>query len=82
VTGRGPAASFVTRDDGGGLFAALGAVDGDGVGVGEFIEFGEVVVHRLVFVGEHGEGLLLQGQAGDDPDGIQTMISVLAVSLS
>ena len=23
----------------------------------------------LVFVGEHGEGLLLQGQAGDDPDG-------------
>jgi hypothetical protein len=46
----------------------LGAVDGDGVGVGEFIEFAEVIVHRLVVVGDHGEGLLLlQGQAGDDP---------------
>jgi len=36
-------------------------VDGDGVGVGELIEFGEVVVHLLVFVGQHGEGLLGQG---------------------
>ena len=47
------------RDDHGGVFAALGAVDGDGVGVGEFVEFGEVVVDVFVFVGEHGEGLLL-----------------------
>ena len=47
------------RDDHGGVFAALGAVDGDRVGVGEFVEFGEVVVDVLVFVGEHGEGLLL-----------------------
>src|ERR1019366_4382812 len=47
-------------DDDGGGFAALGAVDGDGVGVGEFIEFGEVVVDWLVFVGEYGEGLLLE----------------------
>ena len=57
------------RDDHGGVFAALGAVDGDRVGVGEFVEFGEVVVDVLVFVGEHGEGLLLEGQAGDGSDG-------------
>jgi hypothetical protein len=44
-------------------------VDGDGAGVGELIELGEVVVHRLVFVGAYGEGLLLQGQAGDESDG-------------
>ncbi len=30
--------------------------------MGELIELGEVIVHRLVFVGEHGEGLLFQGQ--------------------
>ena len=46
----------------------MGAVDGDGVGVGEPIELAEVVVHRLVFVGEHGQGPS-QGHAGDDPDG-------------
>jgi hypothetical protein len=57
------------RDDHGGVFASLGAVDGDRVGVGEFVEFGEVVVDVLVFVGEHGEGLLLQGEAGDGADG-------------
>ncbi len=56
-------------DDNGGVFAALGAVDGDGVGVGEFVEFGEVVVDEFVFVGEHGEGLFVQGQAGDGSDG-------------
>ena len=39
----------------------MGAVDGDRVGVGELVEFGEVVVDVLVLVGEHGEGLLLQG---------------------
>ena len=44
-------------DDDGGVFAALGAVDGDGVGVGEFVEFSEVVVDLLVLVGEDGEGL-------------------------
>src|SRR5690242_21689884 len=33
-------------DDHGGVFGALGAVDGDGVGVGEFVEFVEVVVDR------------------------------------
>ena len=57
------------RDDDGRVFAALGAVDGDGVGVGELIEFGEVVVDLLVFVGEDGEGLLLERHAGDDSDG-------------
>ena len=45
-----------------GYWAALEAVDGDGVGVRELIELGEVVVHLLVLVGEHGEGLLGQGQ--------------------
>ena len=49
------------RDDHRGVFTALGAVDGDGVGVGEFVEFGEVVVDLLVFVGEHREGVLVQG---------------------
>jgi hypothetical protein len=44
-------------------------VDGDGVDVGEFVEFGEVVVQLLVSVSEHGEGLFVQGQGGDDPDG-------------
>src|SRR5215467_53310 len=57
------------RDDHRGIFAALRAVDCDGVGVGELVEFGEVVVHVLVFFGEHGEGLLLQRYAGDDADG-------------
>jgi hypothetical protein len=50
----------VSGDDHCGVFAALGAVDGDGVGVGELIEFGEVVAHLLVFVGEHREGLFLE----------------------
>ncbi len=49
------------------VFAALGAGNGDGVGVGELVEFGEVVVDLLVFVGEHGQGLLFQGEAGDAP---------------
>ena len=49
------------RDDHCGVFAALGAVDGDGVGVGEFVEFAEVVVQLLVFVGEHGEGSVRAG---------------------
>jgi hypothetical protein len=49
------------RDHDGGVFAALGAVDGDRVGVSEFVEFGEVVVDLLVFVGEHGHRLLFEG---------------------
>jgi CspA family cold shock protein len=57
------------RDDHGRVLAALGAVDGGGVGAGGLVEFGEVVVRLLVFAGEHGEGLIFQGQAGDDPDG-------------
>jgi len=56
------------RDDHRGVLAALGAVNGDRIGVGELVELGEVVIDRLVFVGEHGERLLLQGQPGDDPD--------------
>src|ERR1035437_7251035 len=52
--------------DDGGVIAALGAVDGNGVGVGELVEFGEGVVDLLVFVGEDGEGLCLEREAGED----------------
>src|SRR6476620_1065519 len=46
------------RDDDGGVFAALGAVDGDGVGVGQLVEFVEAIVNLFVFVGAHGQGVV------------------------
>ena len=46
-------------DDDGGVFAALGAVDGDGVGVGQLVEFVEPVVDLFVFVGADGQGVLV-----------------------
>jgi hypothetical protein len=55
------------RDDHRGVFAALGAVDGDRVGVGELVQLVEPVVHRFVLVGADGQGVLLQGHPGDDP---------------
>jgi hypothetical protein len=45
------------RDDHAGVFAALGTVDADGVGVGQFVQFTELVVDVLVVVGAHGERL-------------------------
>jgi hypothetical protein len=48
------------RDHHGGVFAALGAVDGDRGGMGELVELSEVVDDVLVLVGEDGDGLLLQ----------------------
>lgn len=45
---------------------SLGAVDGDGVGVGELIE---VVGDLLVLVGPDREGVVFVGQAGDDVGG-------------
>src|SRR5438105_1524359 len=57
------------RDDDGGVFAALGAVDGDRVGVGQLVEFVEAVVDVLVFVGADGQGVLFGGHRGDDADG-------------
>jgi hypothetical protein len=50
----------------GGVFAALGAVDGDRVGVGEFVER---VVDRFVLVGQYGQLVILREHAGDDADG-------------
>jgi hypothetical protein len=48
------------RDDHAGVFAALGTVDADGVGVGQFVQFTELVVDVLVLVGAHGERLVDQ----------------------
>src|SRR6476661_6418024 len=56
-------------DDDGGVFAALGAVDGDRVGVGELVQLVEPVVDVFVFVGAHGQGVLFGGHGGDDADG-------------
>src|SRR5438105_15393631 len=55
--------------DDGGVFAALGAVDRDRVGVGELVQFIEPVVDLLVFVGEDGERMVLGGSADHDADG-------------
>jgi hypothetical protein len=37
--------------------------------VGQLVQFVEAVVHRLVLVGAHGQGVLLQRHPGDDPHG-------------
>jgi hypothetical protein len=57
------------RDDHGGIFAALRAVDGYRVGVGELVQFVEGVVDRLVLVGEHGQLVVFERHACDDADG-------------
>src|SRR5580693_3969140 len=54
------------RDDDRGVFAALGAVDGDRVGVGQLVQLVEAVVHRFVLVGAHGEDVIFRGHPGHD----------------
>ena len=44
-------------------------MDGDGVGVGELVEFVKPVIHALVFIGEDGELAVLQGYPGYHGDG-------------
>jgi hypothetical protein len=45
-------------------YRSIGAVDGHGVGVDEF-----VVVDGFIFVGAYGQGLLVEVDGGDDAEG-------------
>jgi hypothetical protein len=55
-------------DDHAGVLAALGAVDADGVGVGQLVELVEAVADLLVLVQQYPQLLVLERERGHDAD--------------